>query len=90
MEQGTGRLRICKRCLLREMSEQEEYFRSLREYIENMDQDIRAAEALYEERLAVCGDCDMLMQGMCRKCGCYVELRAAVARNVCPQGKWDG
>ena len=83
MEHDTEGLRICKRCLLREMSEQEEYFRSLREYIENIDPDIRAAEPLYENRLAVCRGCDMLMQGMCRKCGCYVELRAAVKKNVC-------
>lgn len=90
MEHDTKGLRICKRCLLREMSEQEEYFRSLREYIENIDPDIRASESLYENRLDVCRSCEMLMQGMCRKCGCYVELRAAVKKNVCPWGKWDG
>ena len=90
MEQQTEKLRSCKRCLLREMADQEEYFRSLRDYIENIDPDIRAAEQLYEERLAVCRECEMLMQGTCRKCGCYVELRAAVTKNVCSWGKWDG
>lgn len=90
MEQEAEGLRSCKRCLLREISEQEEYFRSLKEYIENMDPDFRASASLYEERLSVCRDCDMLMQGLCRKCGCYVELRAAVAKNTCPQGRWDG
>ena len=88
MEHDTKGLRICKRCLLREMSEG--FFRSLREYIENIDPDIRASESLYENRLDVCRSCEMLMQGMCRKCGCYVELRAAVKKNVCPWGKWDG
>lgn len=90
MEQGTEKLRSCKQCLLREMADQEEYFRSLKDYIENMDPDIRASGRLYEERLAVCRECEMLMQGTCRKCGCYVELRAAVVKNVCPWGKWDG
>lgn len=90
MEQEAEKFRICKRCLLREMADQEEYFRSLKDYIENMDPDIRTEEKLYEERLAICRECEMLMQGMCRKCGCYVELRAAVAKNVCPCGKWDG
>ncbi len=85
MEQN---LRLCKKCLIREMAGQEEYFRSLREYIENLDPDIKAAEALYEERLETCKACDMLLQGMCRKCGCYVELRAAVDRNACPGKKW--
>lgn len=89
MEQETEGLRVCRRCLLREMAEQDGYFRSLRDYIENLDPDIRAEENLYEERLAVCRECDMLLQGMCRKCGCYVELRAAVRKNVCPQRKWQ-
>ncbi|MCM1539689.1 MAG: DUF6171 family protein [Blautia sp.] len=89
MEQETENPRICKRCLLREMADQEEYFRSLKDYIENMDPDIRAAERLYEERLGICRECGMLLQGMCRKCGCYVELKAAVAKNACPWGKWD-
>lgn len=89
MEQGIEGLRSCRRCLLREMADQDEYFRSLQVYIENMDPNIRTEEGLYEERLAVCRECDMLLQGMCRKCGCYVELRAAVKNNVCPQGKWQ-
>jgi hypothetical protein len=67
---------------------QEEYFRSLHEYIENLDPDIKASEALYEQRLGKCRECDMLFQGMCRKCGCYVELRAAVEKNVCPGKNW--
>lgn len=89
MEQETERLRSCRRCLIREMADQDEYFRSLRDYIENLDPDIRTAVNLYEKRLAVCRECDMLLQGMCRKCGCYVELRAAVRKNFCPQGKWQ-
>jgi hypothetical protein len=88
MEQEREDFRNCKRCLLREMAESEEYFRSLQDYIENMDPDIKAKKALYERRLAVCKECDMLLQGMCRKCGCYVELKAAVAGNTCPGKKW--
>lgn len=80
--------RACKRCLTREMAGQEEYFRNLREYIENLEPDIKAAAALYEERLAVCKECDLLLQGMCRTCGCYVELRAAITNNTCPNHKW--
>ncbi len=89
MEQETESTRACKRCLLREMAEQEEYFHSLRDYINNMDPDLKAEEHLYEGRLAVCRECAMLLQGMCRSCGCYVELRAAVAKNTCPRGKWQ-
>lgn len=88
MEQKIESLRVCKKCLVRDMIGQEEYFRSLREYIENLDIDIKAEQALYEERLGICKECDMLFEGMCRRCGCYVEMRAAVAKNVCPSKKW--
>ncbi|WP_296472278.1 DUF6171 family protein [uncultured Acetatifactor sp.] len=88
MEQKTGNQRYCRKCLTRDMVGKEEYFRSLREYIANLDPEIKADEALYEERLAVCKECDLLLEGMCRICGCYVELRAVVAKNICPRKKW--
>ncbi len=88
MEEEAKNLRLCRKCLTRDMIGQEEYFRSLREYIENLDMEMKAPEALYEERLNVCRECDMLFQGMCRKCGCYVELRAAFGKNACPVGMW--
>ena len=82
-------LRACRRCLTREMmGEQKEYFRNLHEYIANLDEGLKAATVLYEKRLAVCKECSLLYQGMCRTCGCYVELRAAVAKKDCPEGKW--
>ena len=88
MAQKTGNQRYCRKCLTRDMVGKEEYFRSLREYIANLDPEIKADEALYEERLAVCKECDLLLEGMCRICGCYVELRAVVAKNICPRKKW--
>ncbi len=77
----------CYKCLLREM-DQNEYFQNLHDYIENLDEDIKVAEVLYNERLAVCKECDNLLEGMCRACGCFVELRAAIEKNICPYSKW--
>ena len=88
MEQETGNRRYCRKCLTRDMIGQEEYFRSLREYIANLDPDIKASEPLYEDRLAVCKECDMLLDGMCRSCECYEELRAVIEKNICPREKW--
>lgn len=88
MAQEAEKLRFCKKCLTRDMVGQEEYFRSLREYIDNLDADIKSPTSIYESRLAVCTECELLLEGMCRSCGCYVELRAAVAKNGCPWGKW--
>ena len=88
MEQKKENLRFCKRCLTREMAGSVETYRSLREYIDNLDPDIKAGEELYEKRLFVCKNCDLLLEGMCRSCGCYVELRAVIMKNVCPRKKW--
>ena len=46
MEQKTGNQRYCRKCLTRDMVGKEEYFRSLREYIANLDPDIKADEEL--------------------------------------------
>lgn len=80
--------RYCRKCLTRDMIGQEEYFKNLQEYIMNIEQDLKVSEDLYEERLTICKDCDLLFQGMCRSCGCYVELRAALKKNACPRQKW--
>lgn len=88
MGQKVETVRRCRKCLTRDMAGQEEYFRSLREYIANLDEDIKASAALYEERLAICKQCELLLDGMCRSCGCYVELRAVVAGRSCPWDKW--
>ena len=29
-------------------------------------------------------ECDNLINGMCKICGCFVEMRAAVKKNYCP------
>ena len=77
----------CLKCLLREMDENA-FFENLHTYIKNLDEDIKATQEVYEERLKICKECDYLEQGMCKACGCFVELRAAIAGNVCSYSKW--
>ena len=84
MEHGK---RHCRKCLLREM-DKEAYMDNLYDYIQRLDEDIKADQALYEERLSVCKACDYLEAGMCRACGCFVELRAAIRDNRCSYDKW--
>lgn len=80
--------RICKKCLIRDMADQAEYFKNMYEYIDNLEPEIKAQPELYENRLTVCKACDRLADGMCRGCGCFVEMRAAVRKNSCPYEKW--
>jgi len=77
--------RVCKKCLLREL--EAEAFASVSELLEQMDPEIKAPEDLYEERLAFCKQCEKLLNGMCRACGCFVEVRAAVLAQHCPDIK---
>lgn len=83
--------RICKKCLLLESYSEESVAASLRQYIERIEPDDKVSDAVYRERLAICRSCDRLSYGMCRICGCYVEMRAAMKKNVCPQVHplWD-
>lgn len=73
----------CRKCLLSEMAP-DGYFQSLRLYIEQLEPETKVAETVYAERLSRCKSCEQLLDGMCRLCGCYVELRAVMKQNACP------
>lgn len=72
----------CK-CLLKEAGEQE-LAENIAEYVSTLNEEIRADEKLYRKRLDICKGCANLLNGTCLKCGCYVEMRAAIADNRCP------
>lgn len=71
------------RCLLKQAGEQE-LAQTISEYISTLSPDIKASADLYKRRLEKCRECDDLNSGVCGKCGCYVEMRAAVKTNRCP------
>lgn len=85
METG---LRVCKRCLIREMAGQEKVYETVQRYIEDLEPESRTDRAEYERRLKICKECERLLSGMCKACGCYVELRAATVSQECPYACW--
>ncbi len=87
MDENISNNRKCKRCLLKEYDEQE-YREKLEILLKRMDKKTKADEALYENRLSICRECDKLSMGTCLGCGCYVELRAAVKHDRCPYRYW--
>ena len=89
MEQEKHGQRFCRKCLLSAIAE-EDFLKNMRIYIEGLDPDIKACPEAYQERLSLCRECDSLIRGMCRICGCFVEYRAAVKKNHCPgiERKW--
>lgn len=78
--------RFCKKCLIRDFDEGE-LFQTIQDYISRMEPEIKTLPEEYEHRLAVCRKCEKLLGGMCGACGCYVELRAAVKKQYCPNVK---
>lgn len=88
MEDEAKKVRFCRKCLTGELAEAADTYRTIREHIENLDPDVRTDEELYGKRLDICRECEWLLTGMCRSCGCYVELRAAMIKNSCPRKKW--
>ena len=76
----------CKRCLLREAA-QEDTFRDIQGQIEKLSAEEKTDEVCYQQRLETCRTCEHLLSGVCMKCGCYVEFRAAFKKMKCPNVK---
>lgn len=80
----------CKRCLLLEAGEKSAY-ENIKSYLKTLDVSEMVDDSIYKQRLGMCSSCDYLISGMCRKCGCYAEVRAALKDSECPDAdnrKW--
>lgn len=80
----------CKRCLLYE-SAQNDILVDIKSRINKFPENERVTEDVYNSRLAKCKECDHLISGVCMKCGCYAEFRAAFKKQKCPDAsgrKW--
>lgn len=73
----------CRRCLLAQ-TDQADVIAEVRRAIGRLKPSEKADGQEYERRLAFCEACDELIDGCCMKCGCYVELRAALKSGRCP------
>ena len=78
---------LCRRCLISEAG-QEELYSSIMDYIDAIPANNKATADEYTRRLNVCKACDLLTNGMCAICGCFVELRAAKANKRCAKDYW--
>lgn len=79
--------RICKKCLLREMAEADR--EQIQSYIDVIKMRDRVDPSCYEQRLALCKQCEKLFAGTCQSCGCYVEIRALLKNGRCPNRVWE-
>lgn len=75
---------ICKRCLLRDLSGQEQALKIINEYKKKLPDSEKASEELYEHRLNQCKSCKYLNLGTCMKKGAYVEAFCYKEKETCP------
>lgn len=73
----------CKKCLLLEAGESVTY-KEIMDYVATLDKNDLVSDTVYASRISYCKQCDMLISGMCRKCGCYIEIRARLKNTDCP------
>lgn len=78
-----NRQKPCIRCLLRELGEAE-LLEKIAAYQDSIPVIERTEEQEYRQRLEKCRLCQWLNQGICGKCGCFVEARAFRRKAVCP------
>ena len=76
----------CRRCLLN-LEAERSVIDAINEKIASLSEKEKTSDSLYRERLDLCTKCDHLISGVCMKCGCYVELRAAFKSQGCPNVK---
>jgi len=82
-------MKPCRKCLLSELSDRALYEQIL-QTVQAIPEERRCGKEEYERRLSLCRSCEVLFQGMCRECGCFVEVRAAESLSRCPapDRKW--
>lgn len=83
---------ICKKCLLMDI-DKEAYSLKIGRILELTEDNRKAEDSLYRQRLQVCRSCEKLSAtgeeiGTCMACGCFVELRAALKDSRCPYKFW--
>lgn len=76
--------KLCRRCLLQDMAEENDYYQSVVRYRKTLPKTKRTPDGEYARRLAACRGCEQLDHATCMACGCYVEMRAARLDMHCP------
>ncbi len=80
---------FCRRCVIPDFIKDKDSFISA--YLSRILPEERAEDAVYDDRLKKCSECESYINGICRLCGCFVALRAAHKGQYCPahSDKWQ-
>lgn len=47
-----------------------------------------SSNSLWEERIAICENCEFYKNERCQKCGCFMKIKAKMLTSSCPAEKW--
>lgn len=47
-----------------------------------------ASDEVVVDRVSKCQGCPFLKKDRCSECGCFIALKAGLAAESCPKGKW--
>ena len=63
----------------------------LRSIPKRIKQAIIHDKEIIKKRLDICSKCEFFISptSQCRKCGCFMKVKARLANQSCPVGKWD-
>jgi len=52
---------------------------------------LKTSNKVYNERMEICKGCKHFRKSVsqCKKCGCFMKLKAKVSFTKCPDGKWE-
>lgn len=66
------------------------FLSNIKKATENKIKSIAADVTVRESRLAICNQCEHLLQAtsQCGKCGCFVKAKTWLSGSSCPINKW--
>ena len=52
---------------------------------------LKTSVRTYQERISICNSCPHFRKSLsqCKKCGCFMKVKAKIAFTRCPIGKWE-
>ena len=74
---------FCRLCVDPSLPESE-LIAYLDNYVRTLPEQQRVSAEAYLTRLQACSDCEHQLAYTCRKCGCYVQVRASKRAMHCP------
>lgn len=81
----------CRKCFEKDIQDGE-FERIVSEYTDSLDPEIKCDDFVYRKRISLCDECDALINGLCKYCGCFVLARAVKKNLMCPypgSNKWE-